>query len=576
MAWSKSTRIQIMLAIDVVFFVLELVSGIIVHSLALQADAFHMLNDIISLLVGLWAVTLAKRATTDKYSFGAIDIFLSVVAACRDPRCILQRRLPYRSLHVYPSRSCYPNSRSPAIEQPVLILIVGCTGLASNLIGFFVLGGHGHSHGPGDHSHEGHDHGHEHTHDHDNAHAAEEGRAHLDTTHVANEAGPAMDALPHVALARAGNGKDSPETVRRINFAAETSPERSESRSNGSRLDSRRRAGSLKHTRLQSIDDLNLYPSSFRQNIIDRSRTSTEDSEESTGDDDSSTVNDESHTDENSPLVAKNGNGGSSIPRNSYGSGENGQHKEHSSRNPRRTHDSMVHHEHNHNKPRKPGKKGHGHDHGDMGMNAMVLHVIGDALGNVGVIITALIIWLTEWPGKNYADPAVSVLITAIILKSAIPLTNATANILLQATPDRIDPKEIKEDIQALPELLAATTSISGNFAFPITEEDGEKYMALAKAARQCLHAYGIHSATIQPEFCLDQTCNHLEVSMLTDGTLDGQATANCANGENAACLLEMAITVATSLAILAMATTMSMDISYVYLSGPGDFLLCG
>ncbi|KAK7983724.1 hypothetical protein PG989_011126 [Apiospora arundinis] len=543
MAWSKSTRIQIMLAIDVVFFVLELVSGIIVHSLALQADAFHMLNDIISLLVGLWAVTLAKRATTDKYSFGwlraeILGAFFNAVFLIALCMSILLEAV---------TRILDP----PAIEQPVLILIVGCTGLASNLIGFFVLGGHGHSHGPGDHSHEGHDHGHEHTHDHDNAHAAEEGRAHLDTTHVANEAGPAMDALPHVALARAGNGKDSPETVRRINFAAETSPERSESRSNGSRLDGRRRAGSLKHTRLQSIDDLNLYPSSFRQNIIDRSRTSTEDSEESTGDDDSSTVNDESHTDENSPLVA-NGNGGSSIPRNSYGSGENGQHKEHSSRNPRRTHDSMVHHEHNHNKPRKPGKKGHGHDHGDMGMNAMVLHVIGDALGNVGVIITALIIWLTEWPGKNYADPAVSVLITAIILKSAIPLTNATANILLQATPDRIDPKEIKEDIQALPGVISChhvhiwqlsdtkiVASMHIQVAFPITEEDGEKYMALAKAARQCLHAYGIHSATIQPEFCLDQTCNHLEVSMLTDGTLDGQATANCANGENAACLLE-------------------------------------
>jgi len=76
MAWSKSTRISIMLAIDVVFFVLELFTGFMVHSLALQADAFHMLNDIISLLVGLWAVTLAKRQTTDKYSFGVSELSL--------------------------------------------------------------------------------------------------------------------------------------------------------------------------------------------------------------------------------------------------------------------------------------------------------------------------------------------------------------------------------------------------------------------------------------------------------------------------------------------------------------------
>lgn len=444
----------------------------------------------------------------------------------------------------------------PTIEQPQLILIVGCTGLASNLIGFFVLGGHGHSHGPGDHSHEGHDHdhGHEHTHDHDNAHAAEEGRAPSVTAHVANEAGPAMDALPHVALARASNGNDSPETVRRINFASENdAPGRSDDRSTGTRLDGRRRAGSFKHTRLQSIDDLNLYPSSFRQNIIDRSRSNMEESEGSTADDDSSTANDESQADENSPLVTNNGKGGSVSPRNTYGSGENRHHKGHvSSRKPNGGRDSVVHHEHNHNKPQKPGKKGHGHNHADMGMNAMVLHVIGDALGNVGVIITALIIWLTDWPGKDYADPAVSLFITFIILRSACPLTMATANILLQATPDRIDMQDIKEDIQALPGVISChhvhiwqlsdtnlVASMHIQVAFPITEEDGEKYMALAKSARECLHAYGIHSATIQPEFCLDQTCNHLEVSMLTDGTLDGQATANCTNGDSPACLLE-------------------------------------
>ncbi|KAK7962193.1 cation diffusion facilitator family transporter [Apiospora aurea] len=542
MAWSKSMRIGIMLAIDIVFFLIELISGFFVGSLALQADAFHMLNDIISLLVGLWAVTVAKRATTDKFSYGWVRaeilgaFFNAVFLIALCVSVILEAM----------TRLIDP----PTIEQPKLILIVGCTGLASNLIGFFVLGGHGHSHGPGDHSHGGH----EHSHDHDNAHAAEEGRVDHADTHVADEAGPAMDALPHVALARAANGNDSPETVRRINFAADSdAAERGDSRSSGLKLDGRHRAGSLKHTRLQSIDDLNLYPSSFRQNIIDRSRSNMEKSEGSSVDG-SSTVNDEAPVDENSPLVVKNGKGGSVSPHSGDGAGENGQRKGHSSsRQPRGRRDSVGHHEHNHNKPRKPGKKGHGHNHDDMGMNAMVLHVIGDALGNVGVIVTALIIWLTDWPGKYYADPAVSLFITFIILRSAIPLTLATSNILLQATPDQIDIKDIKEDIQALPGVISChhvhvwqlsdtkiVASMHIQVAFPITEAGGEKYMALAKSARKCLHAYSIHSATIQPEFCLDESCNHLDVSMSTDGTLDGQAlAANCANGESPPCLLE-------------------------------------
>ena len=44
MAWTKSTRIIVMLVIDVAFFILELGVGIWVGSLALMADAFHMVR----------------------------------------------------------------------------------------------------------------------------------------------------------------------------------------------------------------------------------------------------------------------------------------------------------------------------------------------------------------------------------------------------------------------------------------------------------------------------------------------------------------------------------------------------
>lgn len=74
---------------------------------------------------------------------------------------------------------------------------------------------------------------------------------------------------------------------------------------------------------------------------------------------------------------------------------------------------SDVGHEHRH----------HGHSHaGSMNMRALVLHVLGDALGNVGVIATGLIIWLTEWTFKYYCDPIISLIITIIIFSSAMPL----------------------------------------------------------------------------------------------------------------------------------------------------------
>lgn len=57
-----------------------------------------------------------------------------------------------------------------------------------------------------------------------------------------------------------------------------------------------------------------------------------------------------------------------------------------------------------------------------MNMRALVLHVMGDALGNVGVIATGLIIWLTTWQFKFYFDSVISLVITVIIFSSALPL----------------------------------------------------------------------------------------------------------------------------------------------------------
>ena len=100
---SKSTRIIILLCIDTAFFLLELIVGYGVHSLALVADSFHMLNDVLSLCVGLWAVRIANKGKTKMYTYGVskttnkwLDslLNLSPVATSRDAWGTGQRRLP--------------------------------------------------------------------------------------------------------------------------------------------------------------------------------------------------------------------------------------------------------------------------------------------------------------------------------------------------------------------------------------------------------------------------------------------------------------------------------------------------
>lgn len=83
-------------------------------------------------------------------------------------------------------------------------------------------------------------------------------------------------------------------------------------------------------------------------------------------------------------------------------------------------------HDHGHDHVEDPSDHGHssshGHAHGSMNMRGILLHVLGDALGNVGVIATGLIIWLTTWSFRFYCDPIISLVITVIIFQSALPL----------------------------------------------------------------------------------------------------------------------------------------------------------
>ena len=45
------------------YFVVELIVGILVESLALVADAMHMLSDLISLLIGYWAMRVGHASS---------------------------------------------------------------------------------------------------------------------------------------------------------------------------------------------------------------------------------------------------------------------------------------------------------------------------------------------------------------------------------------------------------------------------------------------------------------------------------------------------------------------------------
>lgn len=86
----------------------------------------------------------------------------------------------------------------------------------------------------------------------------------------------------------------------------------------------------------------------------------------------------------------------------------------------------------------KKSGRGHSHDPGSMNMRGAFLHVLSDALGSIIVVISALIVWKTEWKYRYYMDPALSIVLVCLILHSVWPLLRESALILLQTVPTHI------------------------------------------------------------------------------------------------------------------------------------------
>lgn len=89
-----------------------------------------------------------------------------------------------------------------------------------------------------------------------------------------------------------------------------------------------------------------------------------------------------------------------------------------------------------------------GGDRGDTNLRGAFLHVLGDLLGSVGAIGAAVGIMLTGW---TVLDPILSVLVAALVVRSAWGLVAGSVFVLLQATPAGLDPRAVMDDIATLP-----------------------------------------------------------------------------------------------------------------------------
>jgi cobalt-zinc-cadmium efflux system protein len=80
-------------------------------------------------------------------------------------------------------------------------------------------------------------------------------------------------------------------------------------------------------------------------------------------------------------------------------------------------------------------------------MRSAYLHMVGDALAGVGVVIAGLIIWFT---GSSIADPVVSLIIGALILYSSRGIWVEAVATLMEAAPPGVDVSAIRQAVQSV------------------------------------------------------------------------------------------------------------------------------
>src|SRR5690606_37375556 len=130
-------RLSIVLAITAAFMVVELIGGILANSLALIADAAHMLSDVASLALAIFALWFSRRPATPRKSFGYLRI--EILAALINGATLIAL-----SLLIY--WQAWTRLRAPQEVEGGLMLAVAAGGLIVNIIGALLLhGASGHS-----------------------------------------------------------------------------------------------------------------------------------------------------------------------------------------------------------------------------------------------------------------------------------------------------------------------------------------------------------------------------------------------------------------------------------------------
>ena len=144
-----------------------------------------------------------------------------------------------------------------------------------------------------------------------------------------------------------------------------------------------------------------------------------------------------------------------------------------------------------------------GADRGSMNVEGSFQHILTDLYGFIGTAAAALVILLT---GFDRADPLVSLLIAALMVRSGTGLVRASGRVFLEAAPEGLEPEEIGRALVASPGVVEVhdlhVWEVSSGFpalsAHVLVGRDSDCHAARREMESLLRERFGLDHTTLQ------------------------------------------------------------------------------
>lgn len=123
-------RLTIVLALTSFYLIAEVVGGFLTGSLALLADAGHMLTDVGGLALALLAIKFAERPATPERTYGYYRV--EILAALTNAVVLI-------GISIYILYEAYERFLNPPEVQSSTMIFIAVIGLIINIVGVFIL-----------------------------------------------------------------------------------------------------------------------------------------------------------------------------------------------------------------------------------------------------------------------------------------------------------------------------------------------------------------------------------------------------------------------------------------------------